>query len=124
MILKILKILTVISYLFITWTGSHLGGSFGFYIILGLFLNISSILLSVLFLTILSVFLYSSFKPFKKNELYVFLFGGVILFIPVLFHTYIVLTQFKNRGDNLFFLTLLPFLFLYGMTVFLISRQK
>lgn len=124
MILKILKIFTVISYLFITWTGDHLRGAFGFYLILGLLGNISTILLSVLFLTILTVFLYSSFKPFKKNELYVFLLGGVILFIPILSHFYTVLTQFKNRGDNLFFLTLFPFLILYSMTLFLISRQK
>ena len=124
MILKILKILTVISYLFITCTGGHLRGAFGYYIVLGLFWNISTILLSVLFLTILSVFLYSSFKPFKKNELYVFLLGGVILIMPVLSHFYTVLTQFKNRGDNLFFLTLFPFLILYCMTLFLISSQK
>ena len=124
MILKILKIFTVISYFFITWTGDHLGCVFGFYMVLGLFGNISTILISALFLTILSVFLYSSFKPFKKNELYVFLVGGVILIIPVLSHLYTVLTQFKNRGDNLFFLTLFPFLILYGMTLFLLSRKN
>lgn len=124
MILKIFKILTVMSYLFITFDTGHIGGPFGLYIILGLFWNISSILLSVLFLTILSVFLYSSFKPFKKNELYLYLFGGFILLIPVLSHINIVLTQFKNRGDNRFFLTLIPFLFFYFMTLFIIRRQK
>lgn len=124
MILKILKIFTVLSYFFITWTGDHLGGFLGFYMVLGLFGNIFTILISASFLTILSVFLYSSFKPFKKNELYVFLLGGVILIIPVLSHLYTVLTQFKNRGDNLFFLTLFPFLILYGMTLFLLSRKK
>lgn len=124
MILKILKIFTVISYLLIIWTGDHLGGIFGYYIILGLFGDISTILLSVLFLIILTVFLYSSFKPFKKNELHVFLLGGVILIIPVLSHFYTVLTQFKNRGDNRFFLTLFLFLILYGMTLVSIGRQK
>ena len=112
MILKILKIFTVVSYLFIMWTGDHLGGTLGFYIAWGFFGNISTILLSALFSTILTVFLYSSFKPFKKNELYVFLLGGVILIIPVLSHFYTVLTQFKNRGDDRFFLTLFPFLIL------------
>ena len=124
MILKILKIFTVISYLFIMRTGDHLGGAFGYYLIFGLLGNISTILLSALFLTILTVFLYSSFKPLNKNELYVFLLGGVILIIPVLSHFCTVLTQFKNRGDNLFFLTLFPFLVLYGMTLFLICRKK
>ncbi|PXY01446.1 hypothetical protein DF185_08145 [Marinifilum breve] len=119
---KILKVLTVLAYVFITWTGTHLGGTFGYYIIFGL-MDIHSVLFSALFLLILISFLYSAFKPIKKYDWHVFLLGGIVLCVPIFYHTHVVLSEFKNRGDHVFFLTACPFLIIYGITVFRIKRS-
>ncbi|GAA4305841.1 hypothetical protein [Aestuariibaculum suncheonense] len=124
MSLKILKILTVISFLLITWSGPHIGGPFGLYLILGLLGNISSIIQAGVILVILILFLYSSYKSFHKYDLYLFLVGGVILMIPICSHINTVFTHYKNKGDNVFFLTLIPFLLLYGITLLKIYKQK
>ncbi|MCR8667248.1 hypothetical protein NO995_06120 [Aestuariibaculum sp. M13] len=122
--LKILKILTVISFLLITWSGPHIGGPFGLYLILGLFGNISSIIQAGVILVILILFLYNSYKSFHKYDLHLFLIGGIILMIPICSHIYTVLTQYQNKGDKIFFLTLIPFLFSYSVTLFKIYKQK
>ncbi|MDE5417316.1 hypothetical protein L3049_04780 [Labilibaculum sp. DW002] len=120
---KILKIGTVIAYLLITWSGDHIGGTFAYYIIFGLF-SIYTILISAIFLTVLIAFLFSSYKAFKKYDLHVFMVGGLILFIPIIRYSYLVISEYKSRGDDTFFLTLIPFLLLYGITLFKLHKQS
>lgn len=120
--LKFLKIGTVIAYLCITWAGAHIGGPFGLCILLGLF-SIQTILISALFLTVLIAFLYSANNAFKKYELEVFLVGGLILSIPIISHAHTVLVFFERKDDT-FFLTLIPFILLYGIILFKIQKQR
>jgi hypothetical protein len=124
MILKILKILTVLSFLMITFDSGHLGGQFGIYIILGLFFGFQEAILAALFLIILALFLLSSFKNLKTKDLYIFIIGGLILMIPIIAHIRFLLITMKNRGDKVFYLTLLPFLTFYGLTLFKIIREN
>ena len=124
MIIKIFKILTVLSFLLITFSGNHLGGQFGLYIFIGLFSGFYLAIPAALILFVLMIFLYSSFKQLRNKDLYIFTVGGMILMIPIIAHIIFILTNMKNRGDFIFYTTLLPFLTFYGLTLFMIYREN
>jgi len=124
MILKILKILTVISFLLITFSGRHIGGQFGIFLYLGLFSDFKNLIPVALILMILMMFIFSSFKQLNKIDLYIFIIGGMILMIPIIAHIRFIFINMKNRGDNVFYMTLLPFLTFYGLTLYKIIREN
>ena len=123
MILKILKILTVLSFLLITFDTGHIGGQFGSFILLGFLGDYKGILASILITIILIYFIVSSIRFFKpKVDFYLSLLGGVLLFIPITIHIKFLLS--KGRSDRVFYFTTLIFLVFYGFNLYKISKQK
>jgi len=94
------------------------------FLFLGLFSDFENLIPVALILMILMIFLYSSFKRLNNKDLYIFINGGMILMIPIIAHIRFILINTKNRGDNVFFMTLLPFLTFYGLTLFKIIRKN
>ena len=124
--LKILKLLTVISFVLITFDTGHIGGQFGLFIILGLLSDYKDIIISALILSILLIFIISSFKRFKpKLDFYIFLFGGFSLLIPIIMHMYFLFSKIKTRIDATFYLTATLYLIIYGITLLnVFNKQK
>lgn len=122
MILKILKILTVISFLTITFRDQHIGGLYGQFLILGLFFDFKTFILSLTGLMILTTFIFSSFKTFKKFDIYIFLIGGIVLMIPIFLRLKGIISS--NHNDNIFCLTSILFMTIYGTTLFLIIKEN
>lgn len=121
--LKIFKILTVLSFVIITIDTGHIGGQFGIFIILAYFSDFKDILISILFSSILITFLISCFKNLKtKIDLYLFLVGGIVLFIPITKHILFLIT--KVRSDVIFYITGLIFILFYSYTLFLIRKNR
>lgn len=123
MILKILKILTVLSFLLITFDTGHIGGQFGSFILLGFLGDYKGILASILITIILIYFIVSPIRFFKpKVDFYLSLLGGVLLFIPITIHIKFLLS--KGRSDSVFYFTTLIFIVFYGFNLYKISKQK
>ena len=124
MIIRILKILVVISFLSITVDTGHVGGPFAAFLVLGFLSDIWTVAMSTLYLTVLILFVLSGFKNFKKKDIYLFIGGGVILLIPIVMHISFLLKERKNSGDNLFYITTTIFLIMYGITLFQINKLQ
>lgn len=122
MILRILKALTAISFLSITFAGDHIGGPFGLYVILGLFSSFPTSFISGLIILVILSFFYSAIKPSPKRDKILFLAGGVILFIPIISHLKAELEIFYHHKNLYFMISSLPFLILYGVTIFKVWR--
>lgn len=123
MILKILKILTVLSFLLITFDTGHIGGQFGSFILLGFLSDYKGIMASTLITIILIYFIVSSIKFLKpKVDFYLSLLGGLLLFIPITIHIKFLLS--KDRSDSIFYFTTIIFLVFYGFNLYKILKQK
>ena len=81
---KVLKILTIVSFLSITLKGVHVGGPLGFFLLLGLFQSDDLLMLiaSIVCLSVLAIFVYSIFKPLGRRDFLLFVVGGIILLLP------------------------------------------
>ena len=81
---KVLKILTIVSFLSITLKGVHVGGPLGFFLVLGLFQSDDLLMLiaSIVCLSVLAIFVYSIFKPLGRRDFLLFVVGGIILLLP------------------------------------------
>jgi len=118
MLLKILKILTPISFLAITIKGDIVGGPYGAFLLLSFVGGILPAISGIVISAILLVFLSNAIMPTKHSDLVIFIVGGAVLFIPILAHV-----LFATQGW-LFFGTLLPFVVIYSLTLFMLIRQK
>lgn len=117
-----IKILTILSFLFIKFDSGHLGGFFYEYLILGLFYDKTSLFLSVSILSFLLIFSYDIIKPFKqKTVLLIYALGIIILFIPILLHIKFLIVNLRN--DFTFFLTSIIFFIIYGYTLIKIYKR-
>ena len=124
MILKILKILTVVSFLAIKVEGEVIGGPLGAFLVLGLLADFLTMISSLIILTILLLFLYSAIKPFKPIDLFTFIAGGVVLIIPIIIHANSVMSEMTFSSGRLFYITLLPFILFYSLTLSMMIRQN
>lgn len=121
--LKLFKLLTVISFVFITLDSGHIGGQFGLFIVLGFLSDYKDIIISFLTTLILIIFIVNSFKSFKpKIEYLIFLIGGIVLLVPIIMHINFLFS--KNRNDDSFYITTLLYLFFYGTTLYFIIKRK
>ena len=119
--MKILKTLTVISFLVITVNAQHIGGQWGMYLLLFLFDWSIYTLYSIITLTILLAIIISAFKNFRTKDQSFFLLGGLVLFIPI------TVTHVKgfNTGvyDKNFIITSSIFITLYLITFINIKKK-
>lgn len=123
--LKVLKTATVLTFLLIHFSTEHIGGFFGLFIFFGLFSGDINAFKALIILLPLITFTISAFKPFKfPLDYYLFLIGGLILSIPIVMHTYYVISKMPNRGDTIFFITTLIFLATYLFTLFYIKKSR
>jgi hypothetical protein len=121
-ILPVLKVLTAISYCCIIESGDHIGGPIGIFLLLFLFsmeftLTIAAITLG----TVLFLFVYSSFRPNNKTDLYLFLIGGAILLAPFLWQ---LIKIHGNLNLNVTTFTVGLFAILWLATVLGIEKAK
>ena len=123
MILKVLKLLTVLCFISITFDTGHIGGQFGLFIMLGFLSDFIGFIISSLSSIILFLFIISSFIPLSpKLDLYIFLWGGVLLLIPIIVHLYFLFS--KIRIDTPFYFTVSLYLILYGITLLKIINLR
>ena len=122
-----LKIATIICYCLIIIPATHVAAPLIF--ILFIFLgsgNAGDIVLSGLIFFILLYFLRSAVRPKRKRDIYVFILGGLILFIPLIQES-IWLKKFEFEQfyeDSPFFYSSLPFIILLLITILSIFRSK
>jgi hypothetical protein len=84
-ILILLKLATVISYCCIIILGEIIGGPMGVFILLGFFTyNLLETLFSVIFTGIIFTMIFSAFRPKRKRDLVIFILGGIILQMPLI----------------------------------------
>jgi hypothetical protein len=120
--MKILKILTVMSFLVITVNVPHIGGQWGMHLLLFLFDWSIYTLFSIITLTILIAMIISAFKNFKAKDQSFFLLGGIVLFMPII-ETYI--KGFKTSNfDKDFIITSSVFITLYLITFINIKKEQ
>lgn len=121
-ILPVLKVLTAISYCCIIVGGDHVGGPIGAFIILFLFsMQILPTVVATALGTVLFLFMYSSFRPNNKTDLYLFLIGGVILYAPFLWQ---LIKDVKQLELNETTLTIGLFTLLWSATVIVIEKSR
>lgn len=119
--IKILKILTVISFLVITVSGPHIGGQWGMYLLYFLFDWSIYTLYSIVTLSTLLVIIINAFRPFNRRCQYIFLLGGIVLFIPII-NTHI--QGFKTSNfDKGFIITSSIFITFYIITLYNMRRK-
>lgn len=122
--LKIFKLLTVLSFILITFDTGHIGGQFGLFIILGFLSDYNDILISTLTVAILIGFIINSFKPFKpKFDFYLFFLGGFVLFIPIIMHLSFLFSKNKNIIDEDFYITTTLYFVIYGITLIILKKK-
>jgi len=122
--LKALKILTVVSFLSITVSASHIGGPFLFFLILYLVSGFSGFMMALPILITLVLFVYSAFAPKSKRDKILFIAGGAILFYPITVQLITEIEIFYHHRNLYFMISLLPFLILYGFTLFKVWKTK
>jgi len=82
--IRALKILTVISYLFIIVGGDKIGGPIGIFLILGLFdTSIWTVVISVLVLSSIAMIIFSTIRPNRYRDLVILSLSGLILLVPI-----------------------------------------
>lgn len=122
-----LKIFTVICYCIIIIPATHFAAPLLVILIASLdYGDAPALISSVLIFFILIYFLRSGAKPKRKRDLYFFIIGGLILFIPLVRESIWLRTYaFENfYEDPFFFCSSLPFIILLPMTIVRIFRSK
>jgi hypothetical protein len=118
--LRILKILTPISYLFIVISSTHFAAPLILMIFGGFFSgNALFFLFSLLQVTSIVLFFFSARRFNIKSDIYLFIFGGIVLYIPII-QQCIWLYNFENElfyEDKPFFIPSLIFLILLLVTI-------
>jgi hypothetical protein len=118
---KTLKILTIISFSIIPIGTGHLS--------IPLSLNLIAFVLQghiLYILPIISVMilLINTFKKFAVKDFFVFLFCGLILFIPILTRHLYIIDKRKNANNDSFYVTVGIFLFLYIITLLKLYHEN
>ena len=111
--IKILKVSAIISYLFISVEGNHIGGKFWEFLIIGFFLEPLPFLLSSIIVIVLISILISIFNSFYPRDLFILIIGSVFLAIPIILFF-----------SSLVMWTIFPFLFLYSLTICFLIKIK
>lgn len=125
MTIKILKLLTVLSFLIITFSTEHIGGQFGLYIILGLFSGGIGTLKALFYVMIILLIILSNIVSFsKKIDFAIFTISGIFFCIPIIMHISYLISKMKNRGDTVFYITTSIFLVFYIATLFKIKENN
>ena len=84
-LLPYLKLSTAISYCCVVAAGDHVGGPIGIFLLFGLFsMHFLSTVISIFFMLILCLFIWSVFNPQRKRDMILFFAGGVVLLLPIL----------------------------------------
>lgn len=84
-LLPFLKLSTAISYCCVIAAGDHVGGPIGIFLLFGLFsMHFLSTVISIFFMLILCLFIWSVFNPQRKRDMILFFAGGVVLLLPIL----------------------------------------
>jgi hypothetical protein len=120
--LKKMKVLIVILFLLITFDSGHIGGQFGCFLILGLISGGVTSIFSLIQIFTLIAFLKSSFKPSNK-DVYIFLIGGILLLIPIVYHIIFLISE-RHYRQPFFYLTTSLFLIAYVYTLFNMRNKK
>lgn len=120
--LKILKFLTIVSFLLITFNTGHIGGSFWVFLFLGLLSGGKETFFALIILLVLLLFLINAIIPRKtKKDLYLFLIGGIILLVPILMHLQFLIVNGKN-GKFPFYISSIIFLIIYCIALIEIKK--
>ena len=110
MLLKFLKVITVFSFLCLSYEAEHIGGRFWELLVYGVFSGGFYMIVSCVYLLVLALIILTAFFTVKGKEFYLLLVCGVVLLIPVTLHLeYLIYSGRKN------------FDFLIWLTVFMIS---
>jgi hypothetical protein len=124
MTIKIFKILTILSYLFIQINGEHVGGPFGLFLLFGLtqdsWTNISG---TILIMTALFILVMTTFKNIFLPDKYLLPIIYIILSIPIVSEFSKIISTDRLTSTYPFQLTAGLFWTLVIISYILIIRQ-
>jgi len=125
LLLRFLKFGTVLSYLFITFRGEHMGGPLGLFLILGLFNSgIPEQLIILLALASICFLCFSAIRPNINRDKYLIPLAAIFMVIPISQDAFNYIKYSRWSFQNPFAFTCTLFLILISITLIIVFRTR